>query len=70
MSMQKDIIDKIRNKGGAFLIELKANQRALRYGVEDRIKEHAPRFTYTEGPNLDTAGLRQEPTAYMTASTS
>ena len=26
MSMQKDIIDKIRNKGGDFLIELKANQ--------------------------------------------
>jgi len=52
MSMQKDIIEKIRDKGGAFLIELKANQRALRYGVEDRIKEYAPRFTYTEGPEL------------------
>lgn len=52
MSMQKDIIEKIRDKGGDFLIELKANQRALRYGVEDRIKEHAPRFTYTEGPEL------------------
>lgn len=52
MSMQKDIIETIRNKGGDFLIELKANQRALRYGVEDRIRQHAPRFTYNEGPEL------------------
>lgn len=29
MSMQKDIIEKIRKKGGDFLIELKANQRLL-----------------------------------------
>ena len=29
MSMQKDIIDKIRKKGGDFLIELKANQPSL-----------------------------------------
>jgi len=50
--MQKDIIEKIRDKGGDFLVELKANQRALRYGVEDRIKGHPPRFTYTEGPEL------------------
>lgn len=52
MSMQKDIIDKIRKKDGYFLIELKANQRALRYGVEDNIKYAVPRFTYTEGPEL------------------
>lgn len=52
MSMQKDIIDKIRENGGYFLIELKANQRALRYGVEDKIKYVAPQFTYTEGPEL------------------
>lgn len=52
MSMQKDIIDKIRTKDGYFLIELKANQRALRYGVEDRIRQAVPRFTYTEGPEL------------------
>lgn len=52
MSMQKDIIETIRNKGGDFLIELKANQRTLRYGVEDRIRQHAPRFTYNEGPEL------------------
>lgn len=52
MSMQKEIIDKIRKKDGYFLIELKANQRALRYGVEDRIKHTEPRFTYTEGPEL------------------
>lgn len=52
MSMQKDIVNKIRDKRGYFLIELKANQRALRYGVEDRIRKHAPQFTYTEGPGL------------------
>lgn len=52
MSMQKDIIDIIRRNGGDFLIELKANQRALRYGVEDRIKEHTPVYSYTEGPEL------------------
>lgn len=53
MSMQKDIIDKIRAKNGYFLIELKANQRALCYGIEDRIKQYAPRFSYTEGPELE-----------------
>ena len=52
MSMQKDIIDKIRNKGGDFLIELKANQRSLRYEVEDRLKEHRPLYSYTDGPEL------------------
>ena len=52
MSMQKDIIGKIRKKGGDFLIELKANQRSLRYGVEDRLKEHDPVYSYTEGPEL------------------
>lgn len=52
MSMQKDIIDKIRGKGGDFLIELKANQRSLRYGVEDCLKGHSPAYSYTEGPEL------------------
>ena len=52
MSMQKDIIDKIRKNGGDFLIELKANQRSLRYGIEDRIKTRKPLHSYTEGPEL------------------
>ncbi len=52
MSMQKDIIDKIRKKGGDFLIGLKANQPSLRYGVEDRLEGLAPVYTYTEGPEL------------------
>lgn len=52
MSMQKEIIDKIREKGGDFLIELKANQRSLRYGIEDRLKGHTPVYSYTEGPEL------------------
>lgn len=52
MSMQKDIIDRIRENGGDFLIELKANQRALRYSVEDRLKDRSPAYSYTEGPEL------------------
>lgn len=52
MSMQKDIIDKIREKGGHFLIELKSNQRSLRYGVEDRLEQLSPVYSYTEGPEL------------------
>lgn len=52
MSMQMNIIDIIRRNGGEFLIELKANQRALRYGVEDRLREHAPLYSYTTGPEL------------------
>ena len=52
MSIQKCIIDRIRKNGGDFLIELKANQPSLRYGVEDRLKGHAPAYSYTEGPEL------------------
>lgn len=52
MSMQKEIIDKIREKGGDFLIELKANQRSLFYGVEDQLKGLSPVYSYTEGPEL------------------
>ena len=52
MPMQEDIIDRIRGKGADFLIELKANQPSLRYGVEDRLKEHKPLYSYTEGPEL------------------
>lgn len=52
MSMQKTIIDKIRAKEADFLIELKANQPSLRYGVEDKIKTINPLHTYTHGPEL------------------
>lgn len=52
MSMQKDIIDRIREQGGDFLIELKANQRSLRYGVEDRLRDCTPVYSYAEGPEL------------------
>ena len=52
MSMQKDIVEKIRKKGGDFLIELKANQPSLRYGIEDRLVAHIPVYSYTEGPEL------------------
>lgn len=52
MSMQKDIIDRIRAQGGDFLIELKGNQRSLRYGVEDRLEGLTPVYSYTEEPEL------------------
>lgn len=52
MSMQKGIIDKIREKDGDFIIELKANQRSLRYGVEDKNKELSPIYTYYGEPEL------------------
>lgn len=52
MSMQKDIINKIRENGGDFIIELKANQRSLRYGVEDRLTVCHPVNSYSEGPEL------------------
>lgn len=52
MSMQKEIIDRIRDRGAYFIIELKANQRALRYGVEDRLRQHSPLHSYTYGPEL------------------
>jgi len=47
------LIDKIREKKGDFVIELKTNQRSLRYGIEDRLKTHAPEQVYTEGPVLE-----------------
>lgn len=53
MSCQKIIIDKIRDKGADFVIELKANQRSLRYGLEDSIKTATPTDIYKEGPYLE-----------------
>ena len=53
MSMQKAIVDKIRERGGDFVIELKANQRSLRYGIEDRIKCQDPVQEHKEGPSLE-----------------
>lgn len=53
MSCQKVIIDKIRDKGADFVIELKANQRSLRYGLEDSIKTATPTDIYKEGPYLE-----------------
>lgn len=52
MSMQKDMVDTIRSKGGDFLIELKANQRSLFYATEDWIRGMDPVDTHTHGPEL------------------
>ena len=53
MCMQKEIVDKIRRENGDFVIELKANQRSLRYGIEDRLKWHTPVQEFKEGPALE-----------------
>lgn len=53
MFFQKTIIDKIREKGGDFLIELKANQRTLRYGIEDKVEVTEPVDVYSKGPFLE-----------------
>lgn len=59
MSMQKEIVDKIRAKGADFVIELKANQRSLRYGIEDRIRNATPVHTYTDGPVLEHGRIEE-----------
>lgn len=53
MFLHKEIIDKIREKNGDFLIELKANQRSLRYGVEDELPRRTPLYSYTIEPELE-----------------
>ena len=52
MSCQKSIIDCIRDNGGNFIIELKANQKSLRYGLEDNIKTAMPTSVYEEDAAL------------------
>lgn len=52
MFFQKQIIDKIREKGADFVIELKANQRSLRYGLEDKLKTAKPDDVYIGEPDL------------------
>lgn len=37
MACQKNIVDKIREKGGHFLIEVKGNQKTLRWNIEDNV---------------------------------
>lgn len=53
MSFYKAIIDKIQENGGDFLIELKANQRMLRYGIEDKVELTDPADVYSEGSFLE-----------------
>ena len=58
ISVQKEIIDKIREKNGDFVIELKANRRSLRYVIEERIKTRRPCKLTRKMHFLSTAGLR------------
>ena len=68
MSMQKDIIDRIRGKGADFLIELKANQPSLRYGVETDSKSISRYILILMVPNSVMEESRQEHTTYMMVS--
>lgn len=58
MSFQKVIIDKIRDKEADIVIELKANQRSLRYGLEASIKSATPTDVYKEGPYLEHGRIK------------
>lgn len=49
----KIIIAKIREKEADFVIELKANQKYLRYGPEDSIKTAILTDVYKESPYLE-----------------
>ena len=53
IALQKEIINIIRSRGGYFIIELKANQRSLRYSIEDSIVKCVPVSVYKEGPGLN-----------------
>lgn len=52
MLCQKDIIDGILDGNGHFLVEVKANQKALRWSLEDRLVNAKPYDTYTQEPEL------------------
>ena len=53
VSFPKIIIAKIREKEADFVIELKANQKYLRYGPEDSIKTAILTDVYKESPYLE-----------------
>lgn len=52
MFCHKDIMDQVRNCGGNFVIELKANQKTLRYGLEDELESAVPADMFAERPDL------------------
>ena len=52
MSCQKNIVDKIREKGGHFLIEVKGNQKTLKWNLEDNLLNATCTDVYTSGVTL------------------
>lgn len=70
MSMQKNIIEKIRQKGADFVIEFKANQRSLRYGIEDKIKNTGRSAPLPTAHPSNMEELKQEHTESTTDLTS
>ena len=53
MLCQKEILDKVRDKHGHFLIEVKANQKALRWGIEDNMSNTSPTDVYASDVTLE-----------------
>ena len=58
MGCQEKIVKAIRAKGAHFLIELKANQKTLRWDVEDRIRSATPSESYTSEPELSSGRIQ------------
>lgn len=52
MFCQKDIMEQIMQQGGHFLIEIKGNQKTLRWNAEDRIGKARPLDFYEGQPEL------------------
>lgn len=52
MLCQKEILDKVTANGGHFLVEVKANQKALKWGVEDSMMSAVPTDVYIEDATL------------------
>ena len=57
MGCQENIIKVIKARKAHFLIEVKANQKKLRWGVEDRIKSATPIESYTSEPSLSSGRI-------------
>lgn len=53
MFCQKSIIDKITGKDGHFLIEVKSNQKSLRWSIEDNLDKIEPLHTFKGEVSLE-----------------
>ena len=53
MFCQKQLMDSILKKGGHFLIEVKANQKTLRWDIEDKLEKATPLNSHKEEATLE-----------------